>query len=127
MYDTGKIISGIIIFLAIFTLPLWWQMGKAAPVPKPQLPTKEKHCIESKEYMRTSHMQLLDTWRNNVVRDAGRIYVGLNGKKYNMSLNNDCMACHKDKAKFCDKCHNYLGVDPYCWDCHMAPQQPKGE
>ncbi len=127
MYDTGKIIPGLIIFLAIFTLPLWWQMGKAAPVPKPELPKKEKQCVQSKEYMRASHMQLLDHWRNSVVRDADRIYVGLNGKKYTMSLTNDCLACHKDKAKFCDQCHNYLGVTPYCWDCHLAPQPPKGE
>jgi hypothetical protein len=39
--------------------------------------------------MRTSHMQLLNEWRNAVVRDADRMYVGKDGRKFNMSLSND--------------------------------------
>ena len=36
-----------------------------------------------------------------------------------------CMvATAKDKARtFCDKCHNYTGVKPYCWDCHVEPSR----
>lgn len=127
MYNTGKIIPGLIIFLAIITLPLWLQVGSAAKAPDPQLPKKEKQCVQSKEYMRSSHMQVLNDWRNDVVRDGQRIYVGLNGKKFSMSLSNDCMACHDNKAKFCDTCHDYLGVTPYCWDCHLFPEPAKGE
>ena len=32
------------------------------------------------------------------------------------------LACHKNKEQFCDKCHNSNSVDPYCWDCHVAPK-----
>jgi len=32
------------------------------------------------------------------------------------------MKCHTDKAKFCDRCHNYVGVTPNCWDCHVEPK-----
>ena len=24
----------------------------------------------------------------------------------------ECSACHTDRASFCDKCHNYVGVNP---------------
>ena len=24
---------------------------------------------------------------------------------------------------FCDRCHNYLAVSPYCWDCHVDPKE----
>lgn len=125
MYNAGKIITGLVIFVFIFTLPLWWQAGKAAQVPKPELPKTEKMCVEDAEYMRTSHMQLLNDWRDAVVRDADRVYVGKDGKKYSMSLTNDCMKCHNDKKKFCDQCHDYLAVTPYCWDCHLTPEQVK--
>jgi len=125
MYNAGKIITGLVIFVAIFTLPLWWQVGKASEPPKPQLPKDQAQCVMDKEYMRTSHMQLLNQWRDAVVRDQDRIFVGANGKKFQMSLTNECMVCHNDKAKFCDSCHNYLLVSPYCWDCHLTPEQVK--
>jgi hypothetical protein len=125
MYNAGKIIAGLVIFVAIFTLPIWSQLGKASEPPKPELPKDKKECVEETRYMRTSHMQLLNTWREAVVRDKDRVYVGLDGKKYEMSLTNECMSCHNDKKKFCDRCHNYLAVAPYCWDCHLTPEQVK--
>jgi hypothetical protein len=125
MYDTGKVITGIIIFVAIFTLPFWWQAGKAAQVPKPQLPKDQKQCVEDTAYMRTSHMQLLNQWRNSVVRDHNRVFVNARGKRFEMSLSNTCLKCHSSKTKFCDQCHNYLAVKPYCWDCHLTPEQMK--
>jgi hypothetical protein len=125
MYNAGKIITGIVIFVAIFTLPLWWQLGRAAKVPQPELPKKEKQCVLDTEYMRTSHMQLLNEWRNSVVRDGNRLFLGQNGKMFNMSLTNECFRCHQSKKKFCDQCHNYLAVSPYCWECHLTPEQVK--
>ena len=128
MYNSGKIITGIVIFLAIFTFPFWSQMGKAAAKPEPKLPAKEvaTKCVMDTQYMRTSHMVMLNDWRDSVVRDGNRDYKSeADGKAYTMSLSNTCMECHTDKAKFCDSCHNYLGVKPYCWDCHLEPKQPE--
>lgn len=125
MNDKPVIIFGILVFLAIFTFPLWHARGNAGPAPEVQLPKDQKQCVASKEYMRSTHMQLLDGWRDSVVREGNRIYVASDGKRYNMSLQNECMKCHTDKAKFCDQCHNYLGVAPYCWDCHLAPKESK--
>lgn len=25
---------------------------------------------------------------------------------------NDCLGCHTNRQEFCDRCHNYVGVDP---------------
>ena len=70
--------------------------------------------------MTTQHMQLLDVWRDSVVRDGNRLYINAEGKSYNMSLSNTCLDCHSNTTEFCDRCHNYASVTPYCWDCHIA-------
>lgn len=122
MNDKGKIVAGLIIFVAIVTFPIWYNMGKAAPVPEPKLTPKAiaaKQCIEPLSYMKAEHMQLLDVWRDSVVRDTNRIYTNQQHKEFNMSLSNTCIDCHSNKAEFCDRCHNYASARPYCWDCHI--------
>jgi len=126
MNDKKWIIAGLIIFILIFTFPLWYNHLKAAPAPELKLTDKAKaakECVAPKEYMRVEHMQLLDVWRENVVRGGERIYLSSNGKEFNMSLTNTCLDCHSEKAEFCDKCHNYASVSPYCWDCHIDPKE----
>jgi len=127
LYNGPQIIVGLVIFLAIFTYPLWSGGGKAAPVPEPQKVPKTvaTSCVTDTQYMRLSHMKLLNDWRDEVVRDGDRIYVAANGKAFNMSLSNTCFKCHTSKVKFCDQCHTYLAVDPFCWDCHLAPKEKK--
>jgi hypothetical protein len=127
IYDKEKVIAGLIIFVVIVAFPFWYNRGKAASTPEPKLPpkTKAEKCILPKEEMRTGHMQLLDEWRTSVVRDAKRLYVTGSGKEYLMSLSNTCMDCHSSKSEFCDRCHNYANVVPYCWDCHIYPEEKK--
>lgn len=124
MYDAKKIIPGLIIFLALATFPLWFNLasGKADYRPEPKPPADEKSCVESKDYMKTWHMDLLNQWREAVVRDGQRTYVSRQGKIYDMSLSLTCMKCHANKAQFCNQCHNYLAVSPYCWNCHIEPE-----
>ncbi len=126
LYDKGKVVAGLCIFVVLVTFPFWFNLGKAAPVPEPQLSEKAKAakvCVEPKSYMKAEHMQLLNVWRDTVVRSAKRIYVNSRGEKYEMSLSNTCLDCHTEKAEFCDKCHNYTSVTPYCWDCHVDPKE----
>lgn len=127
MYDGGKIITGLIIGVVLLTYPVWSNLGKAASKPDIKLPVKEKQCVQSKDYMRNKHMQVLDLWRDSAVRAAKRVYVTDDGRAYEMSLQNTCMSqnCHAKKTEFCDQCHNYTGVRPYCWDCHIPPKEPK--
>ena len=129
MNDKKIIIAGLAIFLIIFTFPFWYNRGKAAPAPELELTATAKlakECVRSKDYMQREHMQLLDLWRHSVVRNAERLYVSPSGKEYNMSLSNTCLDCHSNKAEFCDRCHDYASVRPYCWDCHIDnPKESK--
>ena len=61
------------------------------------------------------------------VRRGGEMYgyVNADGKMYNMSLSNTCMDCHSNKADFCDRCHDYASVQPYCWSCHIEDPKEK--
>jgi hypothetical protein len=129
MYDGGKIIVGLIVFLAIATFPIYSNFGKEIKKPDPKLDTPviqkmaEKKCVESKEFMRAGHMQLLNEWRDSALRDGNRLYKGAGGKEHTISLQNTCMKCHSNKKKFCDECHNYVAVKPYCWDCHFIKEE----
>jgi hypothetical protein len=127
MYDTGKIIVGLVIFVVLVTSPLWFNALSANPVDAPELvmPTNgSTQCVEETAYMRESHMDLLNQWRDQVVREGVRTHVSvLDGQSYDMSLSRTCMDCHSNKADFCDRCHTYMAVSPYCWDCHVEPQE----
>ncbi|MBU0665150.1 MAG: sulfate reduction electron transfer complex DsrMKJOP subunit DsrJ [Proteobacteria bacterium] len=124
MYNKGTIIPGLIIFVLFVTFPIWFNGLKAGTLPKPELPPGgEKKCVESVEYMRANHMQLLNEWRDNVLRDGNRTVVTVEGKDYRKGLQLACMQCHSNKEKFCDSCHTYAAVKPYCWDCHLSPKE----
>ena len=128
MKDRNKILAGLAVFIAVITFPFWFNLGKAAPAPELELTAKAKAaktCVMPTEFMTAEHMQLLDVWRHNVVRNGERMFVNAEGKLFNMSLSNTCLDCHSNKAEFCDRCHNYASVRPYCWDCHI--DNPKGE
>jgi hypothetical protein len=132
MYDKGKIIAGILIFLALMTFPFWYSGGKTVCPPALPIDTPEiqklavKRCIEPAAYMSASHMELIDSWRNAVVQDGKRWYVNREGKKFPMSLSQTCLGCHSNKEKFCDACHSYAGVKPTCFACHVIPKETKG-
>ena len=128
MNNKALIVAGVVIFLLIVLFPFWYMRGKAAPLPEVELTPKAKaaqKCVRSTEYMRAEHMQLLDIWRDSVVRESKRIYVNPEGKEFNMSLSNTCLGCHSNKAEFCDRCHNFASVRPYCWSCHIENPKEK--
>ena len=128
MNDKKKIITGLVVFMALFTLPFWWNHLKAAPAPELVLAEEAKkagECILPRGEMKGKHMEILDGWRNSVVRDGQRLYTAKSGKEYAMSLSNTCLECHTNKAEFCDRCHEYASVTPYCWDCHVNPKEKK--
>ncbi len=128
MYDGGKIIAGLIIGLGLLLSPFFYNAGKATKPPEPQLTPKAKEakvCVADTDFMITKHMQLLDRWRDEVVRETKRFYKSATGKVYYKSLQVTCLDCHSNKSKFCDECHNYMGVQPFCWECHIAPKENK--
>ena len=127
MYNKGLIIGAIIVFLAAAAFPFWYGKGKAVSRPDLDLDTPEiralaqRLCIEDTPYMRANHMKMLKAWRDSVVRDGNRVYTSVNGRKFEASLTGTCLKCHDNKDKFCDRCHNYVGASPTCWDCHVVP------
>jgi len=129
MYNKGTIIPGLIIFIAFVTFPVWFNgLTTAGDLPKPELPPGgEKQCVMPADYMRANHMQLLNEWRDNVLRDGNREILEIAGKKYPKGLQMACMQCHTEKEKFCDSCHTYAAVNPYCWDCHLTPKDAESK
>lgn len=126
MYKSGKIILGLIVFILLASTPFWMNLLGTGTVEVPDLkyPEGETMCIEDKDHMRAYHMDILNKWRDLVVRENKR-YVDINGTQVEMSLSKSCMSCHSNKEEFCDRCHGYLGVKPYCWDCHVEPKEVK--
>jgi len=124
MYGKGRIIPALIIFLGIMTSPMWLQLGNASKMPVPEKAKGYTECVEPAQFMRTTHMLLLNDWRDDVLREGGsRTGKTANGTEYVRSLQNGCMNCHSNKKKFCDSCHEYASVKPYCWDCHLQPKE----
>lgn len=122
MYNKGFIISGLIIFVLFVTFPVWFNHLDAGPMPKPELPPGgEKQCVAPAAEMRDTHMQLLNEWRDDVLRNSDRVAVTVDGKQFRKGLQTACMQCHSNKEKFCDSCHDYAAVQPTCWDCHLTP------
>ncbi|KUO69748.1 MAG: menaquinol oxidoreductase [Desulfosporosinus sp. BRH_c37] len=146
MYKGGKIIVSLIIFIGIFTIPFFYNMGKANAGPDINLNSPviqqlaDKQCVEPTEFMRANHMQILSQWREEVVRNGQSVYVNSQGKSFEISLQNTCLKCHTTEAEkaaktggtsnsavnaspqFCASCHVYTAVNPNCWDCHFEPK-----
>ncbi len=123
MRDRIWILAGLALFVAAITAPFWCirtPVKDLGNLPDIVLPVNQKQCVAPVSYMRASHMDLLMTWRRQVVREGERKYVAFNGKVYNKSLTDTCLGCH-NKEQFCDRCHAYAGVSgPYCWNCHNS-------
>lgn len=70
-------------------------------------------CIMEEDQMRRTHMDFLRHKRAITVREGVRV-------KEESLLN--CISCHPSRTKFCDRCHDYVGVSPDCFDCHNYPK-----
>ena len=123
MSERGIIAAGIALFLAGAFFPFW---RNAAAPPRPlvlPLPAGERQCVAPVDYMRASHGDLLLAWRDRVVRSGERVFTAPDGRVRELSLVRTCLGCHQ-KAEFCDRCHQYAGVQgPYCFDCHADRMQ----
>jgi hypothetical protein len=145
MNDKAIILTGLVIVLLALTFPFWRPLLAGRPLPPPhaedqfELPS-EGQCVA--ENMRARHMQVLNQWRDAVVRDGdtGPATINVDGKDVPVmitvdgkqrecpkSLTNGCMACHTSRENFCARCHNYVDVRPNCWDCHVEPQEVLSE
>ena len=128
MRDRGLIYTALALFLGLATFPAWHNLSArvTGKGPELRLPVNARQCVAPVEYMRTSHMNLLIDWRETVVRAGRRDFTAAGGTHYAMSLTPTCLdQCHGDRKEFCDRCHDYAGVRPYCWDCHVDPKETR--
>jgi len=139
LYDGPKVLFGLFVFVVFALSPLLINVLTNAQAEAPVVPHREDQvggeCILPTDEMRTSHMELLDTWRDEVVREGTRLrgevtearnengvlrprLVGDVRAPWHLqkSLSNTCMDCHRPGV--CDSCHEHAGVDPACFDCH---------
>ena len=121
----------MVIFILLITFPFWYGKGKATPPPALSIDTPviaqlpEKRCVEETAFMRANHMKLLNAWRDEAVREGRRVYTAKDGRTFEKSLTGACLQCHSNKEQFCDRCHNYVGAKPACFDCHIVPGEVK--
>lgn len=125
MGDKGKITVGLAIFVILVTFPFWGRLAASgdAQVNRPELdyPADATACVEDTPFMTANHMDLLNSWRDSVVRDGVLEYTAASGEIFQMSLTKTCLDCHDNRDDFCTRCHDYANVKPTCWECHTTP------
>jgi hypothetical protein len=118
------LIAVLLIFIGFFFFPYFYNIA-VGQLGKQHLDLEKavgNQCVEDPDWMSENHMVLLKEWRDSVIRKGIRTYISdTYGVAYNMSTYT-CFECHKSKANFCDRCHEYTGVKPNCWDCHVYPE-----
>ncbi len=124
MYDAGKIVPGLVLFAAAVTFPVWLNVARGTPAGPPKLerPAGWTRCVLPTATMRATHMELLNRWRDRAIRQGQRVFTTADGRRFVRSLSGTCLGCHRDKKAFCDRCHTFMDVTPYCWNCHLAPE-----
>ncbi|TVM25368.1 sulfate reduction electron transfer complex DsrMKJOP subunit DsrJ, partial [Oceanidesulfovibrio marinus] len=107
MYNAKYTVPAIVVLLILATIPFWWCsiLVPDDKTPELALPEDQDKCNEAADYMKANHMQMLNDWRDRVVRQGERLYPAPAGKVSEMSMQNNCMKCHTNKAEFCDQCH----------------------
>lgn len=129
-----RAIIATLVFLVVITLPFIMNAasGRIANAElKPDLENEAEmakrdgatQCVDTKDYMRINHQQLLKEERVKYVRQADP------NPKHSIKA---CFTCH-DYKNFCQKCHNYNGAQPSCLSqtggCHSTeqPDYPRPE
>jgi hypothetical protein len=126
MRDRRRILVGLALFAALVTLPFWSRLAGSGDSestrPELEYPSEATRCVEDTPYMTANHMDLLNQWRDGVVRDGVLEYTSTaTGETFLMSLTKTCLDCHESRDDFCTRCHDYTNVEPTCWDCHVQP------
>ena len=123
MRDRTWIAIGLGAFLVVGAYPVWHAAVAPSPGGPPSLErAREGPCVEDTLYMLAHHQDLLNVWRTAVVRDGQREYVSASRRRYDMNLTTTCLRCHANSQTFCERCHQYAGVEVTCWSCHVTPE-----
>jgi hypothetical protein len=93
--------------------------GSRVPAPRYTV-DKNTTCVAPAEVMRRTHMNLLKHRRDRTV------HLGVRGGDEALTR---CIECHASRTTgaaigapdaFCQSCHQYVGVQLDCFDCHQG-------
>ena len=83
MGDRGKIVFGLAVFVILVTFPFWSRVAASGEsqtrLPELDYPTDETACVEDTPFMTANHMDLLNQWRDDLVRDGIQEYTATSG------------------------------------------------
>ena len=97
-------------------------------VPGSSKAAKLKQCVRPKEFMRRNHFELIKHQRDVTVHQ------GVRATTDSLSA---CIACHVQydsknqpvpvnaEGQFCNRCHDWVAVEPDCFGCHSTVPQGK--
>lgn len=105
----GVAVLVTLLFVLAVGLPADLQAGP----PQLEEPKGGGECIRPEGWMRRNHMDFLKHQRGLTVREGIRVRSESLAK---------CAECHTSHTRFCDRCHNYVGVAPDCFECHLFPE-----
>lgn len=102
---------------------------EAQAVPGSAKAAKLTQCVRPKAFMRRNHMKLIKHQRDITVHE------GVRATENSLTA---CIACHVQydsnghaipvdaEGQFCNRCHNWLAVQPDCFGCHSTvPEGPQ--
>ena len=97
MRDRAKIAAGLALFVAVALFPVWQRAAVGTPArPEPKIAKPQTQCVAQRGTMRVSHMQVLDGWRDGVVRTGIRTERTADGRAVTRSLGGTCLECHSN-------------------------------
>lgn len=118
--------KGLLLLIAALTVAAPVCAADATRVPKPVIEAaKGEKCVESTDFMRRNHMELLKHQRD------ATMHQGIRTKNHSL---NGCIECHASRRdnsvvgsdrNFCQSCHSYAAVNIDCFECHASkPKAP---
>ena len=112
-----------LLLLAGLLLPATQALAESAVVSEGSRAAGMDNCVAPTEVMRRNHMDFLKHGRDVTVREGDR--------EQDFSLA-ECIDCHAGtdasgnpipvdaEGQFCQVCHDYLAVNPDCFQCHRT-------
>jgi hypothetical protein len=104
----------------VILLPLGFSLAGAVFADEEEMPgvfleqpdPRYENCVRDAEYMRFQHMDLLKETRERVIREGVKGGITLAG----------CGDCHRNRDRFCNRCHEAVTLNLDCFGCHYYPE-----
>ena len=105
MGDKGKILFGLSVFVILVTFPFWGRLAGGEPevgraeLVYPDL-SKATACVEDSAWMTANHMNLLNEWRDDLVRKGEGEYISSTGKNVHHEPDQDLPELPREPGRF---------------------------